>query len=88
MGMSIKNAEVERLARTLAKARKISLTEAIRQALARELEREIGGGTRKWDEAKYQRLKKIVQEAASLPVIDDRSEDEILGYDEFGIPTR
>ena len=30
MGMSIKNAEVERLARKLAKARKVSLTEAIR----------------------------------------------------------
>ncbi len=87
MGMSIKNAEVERLARKLAKARKISLTEAIRQALTHEVERETGT-KKKWDEAKYQRLKKIAEEAASLPIIDERSEDEILGYDQFGIPTQ
>ena len=87
MAMSIKNAEVERLARTLAKARNISLTEAIRQALAREVKREIGE-TKKWDEAKRRRIDEIVKQASSPPVIDDRSEDEILGYDEFGIPSR
>ena len=40
MALSIKNIEVEALARELARRRKIPVTEAIRQSLAREMERE------------------------------------------------
>lgn len=32
-------------------------------------------------------LLRIAQECAELPVLDDRTEDEILGYDDKGIPT-
>lgn len=32
------------------------------------------------------RLQRIVDHCASLPVLDARSPDEILGYDEHGMP--
>jgi hypothetical protein len=31
-------------------------------------------------------IKEIQDEVAKLPVLDDRSPDEILGYDEWGLP--
>jgi antitoxin VapB len=32
-------------------------------------------------------LMAIANHCASLPVLDDRSEDEIMGWDENGLPT-
>ena len=32
-------------------------------------------------------FEKIVAEIRELPVLDDRSPDEIIGYDEHGLPT-
>ncbi|WP_287323179.1 type II toxin-antitoxin system VapB family antitoxin [Mesorhizobium sp.] len=40
MALSIKNTEVEQLARELARRRRVSVTEAIRQSLEREVARE------------------------------------------------
>ena len=31
-------------------------------------------------------LNEIVMRVAALPVLDSRSADEIIGYDEFGVP--
>lgn len=88
MALSIKNTEVERLARELARRRRVSVTEAIRQSLAREVARE-------WmvprDESSdlFQRLMAISDRAAQIPKRENAmTEDEILGYDELGIPTR
>lgn len=33
-----------------------------------------------------EKLMEIGRHCASLPVLDDRTDDEILGYDEFGLP--
>jgi antitoxin VapB len=33
-----------------------------------------------------ERLREISDLCAALPVLDNRTEDEILGYDEHGIP--
>ncbi|WP_159591524.1 type II toxin-antitoxin system VapB family antitoxin [Chelativorans xinjiangense] len=87
MGMSIRNPEVERLARELAARRGISKTEAIRQALAHEVERERLVA-KPPDPERHERLNRIIRQASRLPVLSDLSEDEILGYDEHGIPTR
>ena len=85
--MSIKNAEVEGLAREIAERRNISLTEVFRVSLAREAARDRV--LPKNDHlAKLELLRKISMEAAALPVISYASEDEILGYDENGIPTQ
>ena len=86
MALSIKNAEVETLARELAKRRKISVTEAIRQSLNREVARERTASELEMEERRN-RLIAIAKRAAALPVISDMTDDEILGYDEFGIPT-
>ena len=32
-------------------------------------------------------LERIIDEVAQLPVLDDRTPEEILGYDEHGLPT-
>jgi antitoxin VapB len=87
MALSIRNSEVERLARELARSRKISVTEAIRQSLEREAERERKRSEEDRQEL-LQRLIAIAESAAAIPDISDRTEDEILGYDEFGIPTQ
>lgn len=87
MALSIKNAEVETLARELASRRKISVTEAIRQSLNREVARErmIPVFRRPGLE---EELMAIAKSAAALPILNDMTDDEILGYDEFGIPTK
>jgi hypothetical protein len=33
-----------------------------------------------------ERIQRLVDEVAVLPVLDDRSPDEIIGYDEHGVP--
>lgn len=86
MGLSIRNREVERLARMLARSRGISMTEAIRQALANEISQQ-DPQPESHEEARLHRMLEIARSAASLPVLDDRSEDEILGYDDHGLPT-
>ena len=35
----------------------------------------------------WKKIDAICAEVAALPVLDPRSPDEIIGYDEFGIPT-
>lgn len=87
MGLSIKNDEVERLARDLASRRNISITEAIRQSLEREVAREKLLPRPEKSE-RLARMLEIAERAAALPRISDLSDDEILGYDEHGAPTR
>ena len=83
MALSIKHPEADRLARQLAEATGESLTDAIIQALRERLRREQGRirPPRLRDE-----IRSIRQRCAALPVRDHRSPDEILGYDEKGLP--
>ena len=86
MALSIKIVEVETLARELARRRKIPVTEAIRQSLAREMARERMIPRRDHDRLEAE-LIAIARSAAALPLISNMTDDEILGYDEFGIPS-
>lgn len=85
MALSIKNDAVETMVRLLAKTRGVTLTEAVRQALAAELARE--GETA---EAKVARkraaLTAVVAKAKGLSRLSNQTDDQILGYDEFGLP--
>jgi antitoxin VapB len=83
MAVSIKNQETERLARELAKRTGVSITEAITTALREQLAREEGkrNAHRMRDE-----LLAIGRRCAALPDLDTRSPEEILGYDEIGLP--
>lgn len=82
MAISIKDAETDRLARAVAAATGVSLTEAIREALRERLERE-SHRTRRGVGAEVRRIQ---ERLARLPVLDDRAADEILGYDDHGLP--
>lgn len=83
MALSIKHPEADRLARQLAAATGESLTDAIINALRERLRRETGRlrGPRLRDE-----LRAIRERCAALPVVDDRHPDDIIGYDEHGVP--
>lgn len=87
MALSIKNAQVEKLARELARRRRVSVTEAIRQSLEREVARERLV-PREAPNDMYNKLMAIVEHSALIPTDTDLTEDEILGYDEFGIPSK
>jgi antitoxin VapB len=84
VGLSIKNDEAERLIRELAKARNTSITRAVTEAVRNELARDAK--PRKDPEMIITAVRKIQAEVAKLPILDHRSADEILGYDEFGLP--
>jgi antitoxin VapB len=87
MGLSVKNSEVERLLREVAGRRGVGMTEALRQVLAEELERSRMAG--KADrQARYEAVMEITARVAAMPDISDMTDDEILGYDEDGIPSR
>lgn len=83
MAINIRNTEVEELARALARLTGETKTEAVRRALRDRLTRlrRERAGRRLADE-----LDVIAQECAALPVRDHRTADEILGYDEHGVP--
>ena|ERR1700681_2692026 len=82
MALSIKDPEADRLAREVAKATGETLTMAVIQALRERLARvRRPRGPRLSEE-----LLKIGRRCARLPVQDTRSADEIVGYDEHGLP--
>lgn len=83
MALSIKDSQTEQLARALAQRTGESITTATRRALEERLRR-VGG---------FQRKANLLEDLAAsrrrwsaLPVLDDRSADEIMDYDENGLP--
>lgn len=87
MGLSIKNTEVERMLRELAERRGVGMTEALRQVLAEEMAR--AAAAREGEiEATLAAVHRIQARFAAMPDVGDMTDDEILGYDESGIPSR
>ena len=85
MVLSIKDPKADRLARALAQRTGETITEAVVTALRERLARQ---------EQRPHDLTEMVEEVLeirrhfrSLPVLDARSPEEILGYDEHGLPT-
>ncbi len=83
MALSIKHPEADRLARQLAAVTGESLTKAVLKALRERLEREQG---RMRTPCLRDELRAIRKRCASLPVLDRRSPEEIIGYDKEGVP--
>lgn len=83
MALSIKNPEADRLARELAETTGESLTEVVLQALRERLQRVTG---RRRTASLREEIARMQERIAHLPVLDERTEDEILGYDERGLP--
>lgn len=83
MVLNIRNREAHRLATELAKLTGETLTQAVTRALRECLQRESGKTTVP-DLA--EELMEIGRRCASLSVLDPRTPEEILGYDEHGLP--
>jgi len=85
LALSLKDPETDSLARQVASLTGETLTEAVRTSLSERLRREQlkrGEGPEL-----VKALLEIANRSAALPILDHRSEDEILGYDENGIPS-
>lgn len=79
MALSIRNRELEKLARALAELTGHSMTEEILLALEeRKALLETGM-------SKLERLKELCRACAALPDLDTRSAEDILDYDEQGL---
>ena len=84
MHLNIKNDEAHRLARELADLTGVSLTDAVTDALRDQLARE----TRRRGAGRITlELMELGRRYAALPDADTRGADDILGYDENGLPT-
>ncbi|MEM5787541.1 MAG: type II toxin-antitoxin system VapB family antitoxin [Syntrophobacteraceae bacterium] len=83
MALSIRNPRAEKLARQIAAESGESLTEVIIHALEDRLQR-LKGRRTATDVA--EEIIKISRRCRALPDKDHRGADEILGYDERGLP--
>jgi antitoxin VapB len=83
MPLSIKSYETERLAREIAARTGESLTGAIQTALQERLERL---SRPQQNRNVTNQLREILRRVDRLPILDSRSPDEIVGYDENGLP--
>jgi len=79
--ISIKNPDVEQLARAVAAEAGESLTEAVRHSLEERLERMRGS---RRAPTTFESIMEISLRCRVLPDRDQRSPDELLGYDERG----
>lgn len=83
MAVLIKDAETDRLVRELAARTGETITEAVRKAAERRLA-SLRPPEKQVDMVK---VRALLAEIDALPVMDIRSTDEIIGYDENGLPT-
>ena len=83
MALSIKDPETERLARNLAQLTGESITTATRRAIEERLRR-LGGKSRR--AALLEDMVEIRRRWSEMAVVDRRTPEEILGYDEHGLP--
>jgi antitoxin VapB len=81
--LSIKDPETERLARTLAERTGESITVATKKALEERLRRVANADQ---TALLLEDLAEIRLRCSSLPVLDHRTAEEIIGYDEHGLP--
>jgi antitoxin VapB len=83
MAISIENPETERLALQVAQETGEPVELAIQRSLQKRLEqlpqRRRAGLVK-------EKLEEILRRVDALPTLDDRPEDEILGYDREGLP--
>jgi antitoxin VapB len=85
MALSIKSSEVEQKVRKLAAATGQSITTVVSLAVDEQLKREERKRQNK--DAVMAEVQAIIDHCSSLPILDTRSEDEIMGWDENGLPS-
>jgi antitoxin VapB len=85
MALNIKSEVVDRLARDLARLTGKSITQAVEDSLRAELDK-AKRQTRRSTQSVKEQLLALGEVIKSMPVRDPRSADEILGYDDNGVP--
>lgn len=81
MALSIKDNEADRLAREIATYTGETLTQAVVTALRERLAR-----LKPPSSSLRQDVERIAKRCSALPVLDPRSDEQILGYGEDGLP--
>lgn len=83
MPLKIGDPKIHVLAKRLAKLTGLSKTDAVRDAIQARLDQiEKSRGTT----SRLEELDRIALHCAKLPRRDQRSADEIIGYDNWGLP--
>jgi antitoxin VapB len=82
MALNIKDPETDRLARRLSTLTGESITLAVKTAVRERIERE----ERTRGKASLEELLAIAKGIAAAPDRDSRTPEEIIGYDERGLP--
>jgi antitoxin VapB len=85
VALNIKDPETDRLARELAERTGTSITEALKTALKHELAATRVLESHRPDRAA--RIQAIIDRGRARPLLNNLTEDEILGYDEHGLPS-
>jgi antitoxin VapB len=83
MPLNIRSEETEELANALAKLTGETKTEAVTQAIRERLQRLRRARTK---QRMADDLDEIALHCSTLPVLDRRSAEDIMGYDENGLP--
>jgi len=83
MALNIKDPEADRLVRALADATGESITVAARRAFAERLDRVRAQATAPDVQSE---LEAIISRGRDRATLDPRPADEIIGYDEHGLP--
>ena len=76
----IKNPAAHSLAEKVSKKMGVTLTEAV----IRSLQVQVRAQARAID---WKKVDAIQKKIAAMRILDSRTDDEILGYDEFGLPS-
>ena len=81
MVLQIDNPEADQLAQELAEVTGESVEGAVTRALRDQLakQRDI--------QRRLEAIRKISERFSALPILDPRTPDEIIGYDEHGLPS-
>ena len=83
MALNIKDPEVDALVRELARETGESITVAVKAATQERLDRLRAAAPR---ERRRAAIRRIVERASTRPVLDDRPIEELIPYDENGLP--
>jgi antitoxin VapB len=85
LALSIKNPDADQLARELAETTGETITEAVVQAIRERLDRERARRRSRAAQSAA-RIRRIQERVGRLPIRDARTPEEIIGYDEHGLP--
>jgi antitoxin VapB len=86
MALTIDNPETERLVEELARRTGHTPDDVVATAVREQLEQRKANEQSADPPDIWEQIREIQDEIAAAPDVDTRSADEIIGYDEYGVP--